>query len=153
MNIVELCKRPAYLATVTDWNLAEWPEPKRSHENVKKRIFGSGIDNALPQTLVIEENNEPIGYATLVLYEKGIVIGRFHWIDAVYVIPKWRREGLASKLILAMETKAAEFNISEMFALTDLPILYHKLGWITVEEHRDGTVVSKKLREESMGHC
>ena len=145
VKIVELCNRPTYLGTIIDWNLKAWPKPDRNQDEVKLRIFGKGIGNQLPQTLILEEKDEPIGYSTLIYYEKGLLTGRLHWIDAVYVKPERRKKGLGSKLIRAAEKKAGELNISELFALTDLPVLYHKLGWSTVEAHSDGTIVSKRI--------
>ncbi|MBI1860101.1 MAG: GNAT family N-acetyltransferase [Deltaproteobacteria bacterium] len=126
----------------------EWPEPKRSREDVIVRIFGAGKEDQLPQTLVLHEEAGPIGYSTILLYEKGRSSGQIHWIDAVYVKPEKRKRGLWTKLILAAEGKAKALGASEVFALTDIPILYQKLSW-TICETRTGTasgsVMSKKL--------
>jgi N-acetylglutamate synthase-like GNAT family acetyltransferase len=145
MKIVELCNCHTHLETIIDWNLTEWPKPARSREDVKQRIFGQGLGQQLPQTLILQDGDEPVGYATLVLYERGRTTRRVHWIDAVYIKPELRMKGLGSKLILAAVRKAAELGISELFALTQIPELYRKLGWTTVETHTDGTVVSKRI--------
>jgi N-acetylglutamate synthase-like GNAT family acetyltransferase len=148
MKMIELCQCPNYLETIIDWNLKAWPKPERTREEVKQRIFGEGVRNKLPQTLILEGNNEPLGYSTLVFYEKGVALGRLHWIDAVYVKPERRKMGLGSKLILAAEKKAAELNLSDLFALTDVSTLYLKLGWTIVETHSDGIIVSKKVSKK-----
>ena len=148
MRILELSKCPEFLNTIVDWNLKEWPKPDRSRGDVKARIFGSGTEDQLPQTLVLEENDEAIGYATMILYEKGRPMGQLHWIDAVFIKPEKRKKGLASQLIVAAEKKAATLGILELFALTDIPLLYQKLGWALCEtrvENVAGTIVCRKL--------
>lgn len=84
--------------------------------------------------LVAILGNEPIGFVSLTLYEKGIEQGRPHWIDALFVAPPHRRHGLAQRLLRAAEEKAATLEITELFALTEIPGLYHKCGWQSVEE-------------------
>ena len=150
MRIIELADHPGFIETIVDWNLKQWPKPERSREDVKARVFGKGIDDKLPRTLVLEEGNLPIGYSTMVLYEKGRAAARLPWIDAVYVTPESRKNGLGSMLIRATEKTASRLGISELFALTDIPELYLKLGWTVVEVqdgHPFGVVLSKRLEK------
>lgn len=94
----------------------------------------------------------PIGFVSLTLYEKGIEQGRPHWIDALYIEPAYRRRGLALKLIQAAEIRGGILGISEIFALTEIPGLYHKAGWHDVQKSNTPTsrdvIVGKRLAEK-----
>lgn len=58
------------------------------------------------------------------------------WVNAVLVQPGYRHRGIASKLIVAAQSTA-----HKLFALTDIPELYTKVGWLVVSHESDGTVV------------
>lgn len=51
------------------------------------------------------------------------------WINAVLVEPGYRRQGLGRRLIAAAQESARRFGAARLYALTELPALYSKLGW------------------------
>ena len=67
----------------------------------------------------------------------GIVESIAVWVNALRVEPSFRGQGVASKLIQYAQHKA-----SPLYALTDVPLLYTKLGWCQIQVDKDGTVVS-----------
>jgi GNAT superfamily N-acetyltransferase len=151
INIVELLDHPEFIPAVIGWIRQEWPD-SRDDDAIEERLCGSRHGGTLPVALVAISDNEPIGFVSLTLYEKGIEQGRPHWIDALYVEPLRRGQGLAQRLLRAVEEKAAPLRITELFALTEIPGLYHKCGWRSVEEivtpqGRD-FIVSKSLAEK-----
>ena len=69
------------------------------------------------------------------------------WINALFVPPKHRRNGIASQLVRAAEAEAARAGERELFALTDIPKLYQKLGWQCMKSSSGGIVVGALLKE------
>ncbi len=67
------------------------------------------------------------------------------WINAVYISPAHRNQGLATQLIQAAEQAAIQLNLRELFVLTHRPTLYGALGWQTVSTDGDDTVLKKCL--------
>lgn len=63
------------------------------------------------------------------------------WINAIVVAPTHRRRGVASGLIRAAEKVITGSSSKRLYALTDVPALYSKLGWETVETGTDGSVM------------
>jgi predicted N-acetyltransferase YhbS len=127
-KIVELIDRPNLIPTIVSWVQREWPK-NRNDESVEHRICGAREREKLPSALIALSGNLPIGFISLVYYEKGVEVGRPHWIDAVYVEPSHRGQGVACELLREAERKAASMGIERLFALTEIPDFYKKSGW------------------------
>ena len=57
------------------------------------------------------------------------------WINALFVKPQYRKQGLAQKLVSCAIEEANNTGIVELFVYTEYPLLYKKLGWrIIVQE-------------------
>jgi len=67
------------------------------------------------------------------------------WVNAVYVVPEYRGEGLGSQLVQKVKTEAAAINIKPLYAHTDIPNLYQRLHWSTVNCSGDSFVLTKTL--------
>jgi len=67
------------------------------------------------------------------------------WINAVYVIPEYRGERIGSQLVQKAETEAAAININQLYVHTDIPNLYQKLHWSTVNCSGDSFVLTKTI--------
>jgi GNAT superfamily N-acetyltransferase len=152
INIVDLLDRPEFIPIVVKWIRAEWPD-SRDDRAVEERLCGARQRGTLPLALVAVSSSTPVGFVSLTLYEKGIEQGRPHWIDALYVEPAHRGRGLALELLEAAERAGGVLGISELFALTEIPELYHRAGWRRFEEiaaasGRD-VIVGRRLTEKS----
>ena len=151
ISIVDLLDHPQFIPAVIGWIRQEWPD-SRDDGATEERLCGSRRPATLPVALVAISYNEPIGFVSLTLYEKGIEQGRPHWIDALYVDPPHRGQGLAQRLLGATEEKAATLGITELFALTEIPGVYHKCGRRSVEEIATAEgrdyIVNKRLAEK-----
>ena len=58
------------------------------------------------------------------------------WVNALFVVPRMRKQGVATKLILESQQCVANLH-----ALTDVPTLYLNTGWKLVSTDDDGSVV------------
>ena len=130
-DVVSSSAAHIHLKRLSEWLLEEWGEVET-------------FDNVPPPLLAIE-GRELLG---------GLMFSTFHkpgreeqglWINALFVAPEHRRQGIASQLIRAAETEAVRTGEQELFALTDIPKLYENLGWRCVETSSDGTVVGTLL--------
>lgn len=69
------------------------------------------------------------------------------WINALLVLPTERKKGIGSRLVRSAETEARQLAITELFVLSEFPILYQKLGWQPVSLVSGGkeTILRKRF--------
>ena len=67
------------------------------------------------------------------------------WINAVLVVPAYRRLGIASKLIAKAEREASRLGFQEMFVQTEFSSLYQLLNWTVSKTNKNETILSKVL--------
>lgn len=98
----------------------EWPE-----------IQPSDLDgNTTPEPLVaLTDANILAGGLAFVAAKSPLNDEPAVWINAVLVAPEYRRQGVASQLIVAAERAASLVGVSSLYALTEVPDLYSKLNW------------------------
>ena len=66
------------------------------------------------------------------------------WLAAVYVAPAYRKQGIGSALVKAVESAAQQIQIARLYLFTpDQEHFYARLGWSVLErvEYRHQTVV------------
>ena len=101
-------------------------------ENFEAEKYGKKI----PDPIVVIKNSILVGGLAFTSYKepntKDIVI----WVNALFVIPEMRKQGIARHLIQASQKYA-----SCLYALTDIPSLYTNLGWQKVKTDNNGTIV------------
>ncbi|MDN3650033.1 GNAT family N-acetyltransferase [Reinekea marina] len=107
---------------------SEWPE----FEGFKQEKLGVKI----PDPIVSSINGELVGGLSFTSYQVPMSDSIAIWINAVFVIPKFRGMGIASKMIDKTQEVA-----EELYALTDVPELYSKLDWNIVLKNENGTTV------------
>ena len=126
-----------HLEQLQEWYIAEWEEID----------FYKGATDGLtvPSPLLALDDRELLGGLTFSRYlaPGSLEIGL--WINALLVAPKHRGNGIASLLIQAAEGESANIEAKELFAKTDIPEMYLKLGWINVASNSEGEVLKKVL--------
>ena len=135
--VVSSSATPEHVRCVREWFVAEW--------GPKSALDLDAIPNLSP--LVAIANGEPIGGLAFTRFQRpgpGPKVSVL-WINALFVPPIHRRKGIASQLIQAAEAEAVRLREAELYALTDLPALYEKLGWRLIRSDAAGTVVGKTL--------
>ena len=92
---------------------------------------------SLPLTFVALEAGEPIGTASLKAFDMETRSDLTPWLTSLHVAKPWRRRGIGSSLVKAIEQKAVELGIRKLFLFTTDAALdalfYSRLGW-TVKE-------------------
>ncbi len=138
-HVVNSSAAPSHLKRLREWIIAEWGDVDSS-EGQSEKI-------TVPPPLLAIDSSELLGGLMFSSFQKpdGEELGL--WINALFVAPEHRRKGIASQLVRAAEEEAARTGERELFALTDVPKLYQKLGWQCVKNSSEGTVVGALLEE------
>ncbi len=139
MDILYLADRREVTPTLAGWIYNEWSYlyPEMTRNDVLNFLHERSNKEKLPLTLVAFEAGEPIGTASLRTFDMETRRDLPHWLSSLYVTKPWRRKGIGSSLVGAVEKKAAELNIGKLFLFTTDAALpgrfYSGLGW-TVKE-------------------
>ena len=106
---------------------------------------GSVAGLLMPAPLLAKKDDELVGglaFTGAALAGSDI---QLLWVNAVFVQPAWRGQGIASQLIRHAETVAAGAGFNAVYALTDIPEMYRKLGWTVVRSSDNGYVLTRTL--------
>lgn len=120
-QIINSKNSPEYLSQLHSWFLAEWGKIDSFESNIK------GL--AVPPPLLVLKEGELLGGLSFTAASKPGEDEIGIWINAVLIKPEDRGKGLATALLQQALLDAAQMNIKEIFAFTDIPLLYQKLGW------------------------
>jgi len=88
-----------------------------------------GIQIPCPIAALID--HEVVGGLSFTSYKEPNGDDIVVWVKAVFVVPRYRHRGVATKLI-----QAAQVSNKPLYALTDIPILYTDIGWRTVKKRQ-----------------
>ena len=127
----------AKVQLLREWFIAEWD---------RLDAFGGSIDGLdMPDPILALEGDNLVGGLafTRAAMTGSDVTGL--WINAVLVAPPFRGRGIATRLIGQAETDARAAGFTTIHVLTDIPLLYSKLGWTVARESAKGFVLNKHL--------
>lgn len=114
----------------------EWPTlqaVRGNGRNVPEPLVAVTPGHTLAGGLTFLDSESPAG-------ESGAL-----WINTVLVVPACRRQGVASLLIQAAHTAARLAGARHLHALTEVPDLYRKQGWIVARQNGIDFVMSRDL--------
>lgn len=106
--------------------------------------------DTLPIAWVAHDDSEVFGTAALRASDLEGREDLTPWLGGVYVLPQFRRRGIASALCAVVEQKARHFGASSLYLFTtDQSKLYRHLGWGFLERiqwhGREGEIMVKRL--------
>lgn len=109
------------------------------------RIFSGHLNwDHIPLTLIAFLDGQPAGTASIYVHDLDARPDLSPWLAAVYVAPSFRKQGIGSKLVKAVESVAQKLQIGRLYLFTpDQEHFYTNLGWSVLErlEYRNQTVV------------
>jgi len=145
-EVVDLVYRQwADLFTAADTSKAELHEMFRSR----------AVTNRLPIAIVALSGTELVGTGSIKLSEPGTKPGLSPWLAGMYVKENFRKSGVGTMLVRALETKAAELGVQTLYLSVGAALcFYEHLGWVALERVtsygvKDVTIMSKNLRSPS----
>lgn len=109
------------------------------------RIFSRHLNrDRIPLTLIAFLDGQPAGTASIFVHDMDTRPDLSPWLAAVYVAPSYRKQGIGSKLVKAVESEAQKLDIHRLYLFTpDRERFYTRLGWSVLErvEYWNQTVV------------
>jgi GNAT superfamily N-acetyltransferase len=142
IQVISSRAAPTHLSRLHEWLVAEWDEID-TFEFQKEGV-------KLPAPLLAVHQEDLLGGLVFSTFRRPGGSKSALWINALFVVPEYRGQGVASRLVRAAEDKAVRSGEQEMFALTNIPELYVKL-WMELR--------GKRLRRDcngpllQMGQC
>lgn len=121
--IVPLAEHPEFHEAVVQWLHSEWS------------VDASEIETFLPPSsdrpgaLVATAGDQPIGALAFKRHQSRFQSSAELWINAVYVHPDHRRQGVGGQLVRAAMDVCRSQCVVQVFAFTDVPGLYSTCGW------------------------
>ncbi|WP_104204528.1 GNAT family N-acetyltransferase [Billgrantia saliphila] len=137
INIVRLSPDSDHVPTVASWTYAEWGHLNPGYTAASwceafRRECGDG---GVPSIFVAMEGDQPVGTAALMARDMDSRPELTPWLASVFVLPEWRGQGIASRLIRRVEAEAAGCGVDLFYLFTpDQQALYRRLGW---QDHED----------------
>jgi len=130
-----------HLSQLAEWFIAQW-EPVDVYRGAQPGFV-------VPDPLIATEQDELLGGLALSRYQAADGQQLAMWINALIVTPTHRGRGIASMLICGAERQAVKVQATEIYAKTDVPDLYRKLGWVALAEEDDDVILKKVLSVEA----
>ena len=136
MKISYLADHPDVIPILSDWFYREWAylHPDRTEQDVFRLLSERTNKNSIPVALVAFEGDELIGTVCLKIHDMDTKLELAPWLAGLYVKEAWRRKGVGSDLVKAIEKKALKLGVNHLFLYTpESEQLYSKLGWKVME--------------------
>lgn len=129
---------------------AEWGHlfPRISLEEREARLQGATGRSEIPSIVIAVDGPKLVGSAALVGQDMSDRLELTPWLAAVYVKPKYRRQGIAATLVGRVEQEAKALGTEQIYLFTEHEeAFYAKRGW-ELMEHRDyhGTPVAVMVK-------
>jgi GNAT superfamily N-acetyltransferase len=154
-----LADRPEFLAILARWHHDEWGylHPGDTAEKRAVRMEEHLGKTQIPTTFTAVTEGKPVGSASLVDYDMEDREDLTPWLASVYVVPEYRRRGIASALVRRVEEEARALGVVTLYLFTwDQERLYAGLGWSVLErteyKAEEIVIMSKKIGVENGGN-
>jgi GNAT superfamily N-acetyltransferase len=152
MRLEFLADRPEFILPVASWIYQEWPEEFTTvgFDAWLAEFRGTLMRDGIPTTFVATEGPGLLGTASLIASDLPDRPGLSPWLASVYVLPRYRRIGIATALIGRVLAQASWLGMEQIYLQTASRVdFYKRLGWIEREQvefvGHVVTVMSKRL--------
>jgi len=137
VEIANLCNYPQHLTTLAQWHFDQWSAyyPDQTLQDFIDDLQASLCGNLIPQTFIALQNGQLAGSASLLADDLDCRPMLGPWLASVFVHPDFRQQGLATRLIKAVEDHAEQSKINTLYLFTpDQQAWYQRLGWAPHED-------------------
>lgn len=122
-----------HLVSVATWQHEAWGHlnPTLSFERRCTEVRREcGQVGGVPSVFVAMAGDQPVGTASLTVDDMDTRPELAPWLASVFVLPEWRGQGIASRLVRRVEREAREAGVETLYLYTpDQQALYRRLGW------------------------
>ncbi|MDQ6809390.1 MAG: GNAT family N-acetyltransferase [Verrucomicrobiota bacterium] len=138
VTIHYLAEYPHYADELAGFSYAEWPATYELRGESLSDVVRSYRERAridsLPLALVALASGVLIGTVSLKHHDLEILPGLTPWLGGLFVVPEWRKRGVASQLMQRAINEARRLDLERLFLWTSsAEALYLRLGWRSVE--------------------
>ena len=133
MRIVHLLDVPYCLPRLVDWFIAEWElwYGTEGEGDAGQDLAACGDRDAIPLCLVaMDTDDELLGTAALRAASVGSELGVGPWLAGFLVDPHYRRNGVGTALVAAIEAEADRLGFDAIYVSTDTARgIFERRGW------------------------
>ena len=134
--IHDLADFPHWLPVISAWFHDEWRDMygDQTRNDIEQRLAGSLARDSIPTALVAVADGEVIG--TVALRDQALaMLPNSPVVTGLFVVPHYRRRGVAAQLLRAAENKAREIGLCKLYLFTQTPhAFYGAYGWSRYQE-------------------
>lgn len=152
MDIAYLADHKEVIPALARWFYQEWAylHPDRTLEDVERLIGERTNTTKIPVALVAFEGGELLGTVCLKVHDMDTRLDLTPWLAGLYVAAPWRRKGIGTALVSAIEKKAHELQVEKLYLFTpESEGFYSRLGWHVYERTEyhghPATIMGKKI--------
>ncbi len=137
---------PQHLPLVACWIYDEWGYliQDLTMKQVEARLQNHLNGDLIPLTVVGIQDHFPVGTASLMIEDMSSRLDLSPWLASVYVLPEYRKQGIGSQLVSAVEEIGQRLGFQKLYLFTpDQERFYARLGWVVFDhaEYRGQQVV------------
>ena len=159
MKIACLADHQEVIPILAGWFHREWSYlyPQRTRQDVARSISERIKRTTIPLALLAFEGDELLGTVCLKTRDMDNRPELTPWLAGLYVKDVWRRRGVGSALVRAIETCAREIGVERLYLYTpEAERFYTGLGWCIKERtsyhHVPVSIMQKPLDNELVSH-
>lgn len=132
MDIEYLADHKDVIPILARWFYEEWAylHPDRTLEDVERLIAERANKTRIPVALAAFDGDELLGTVCLKTHDMETRLDLTPWLAGLYVAKPWRRKGVGTALVKAIERKARELAVRRLYLYTpESEGFYSRLGW------------------------
>jgi len=144
IQIFPLDERPQYAAVCAHWSYGQWVARRDVSFDINLLVYQERASSkTLPRTFVICSDSFPAGMVSVKENDMRSRLDLSPWLSALYVMPGYRKKGLAERLVECVKEYARALGFAAIYLFIDvsdeskLTVYYEKSGWIYVGESPD----------------
>lgn len=152
IQIAYLADQPRHIKTIAKWLYTEWGYVRQGNtvEATVERLNTHLNRTNMPITIVATEGEALVGTACIRRSDLETRKNLTPWLSSVYVAEEYRKQGVGSELVSAIEKIAYDLGVRRLYLFTpNRQSFYRRLGWISLEEVEYGektvTVMTKRI--------
>ena len=154
VRIDYLADHPEMIPTQANWHYNQWGylnpgcTVDRYIASLEKQLGRKQVPTAF---VALEEDNSPLGSASLVTFDMDTKMDLSPWLASVFVVPEQRNKRIGSSLVRRVVDEAKEIGIEILYLFTpDRENFYARMGWTVFERtvYRGERIVIMSIRLE-----
>ncbi|WP_106477241.1 GNAT family N-acetyltransferase [Phytohalomonas tamaricis] len=135
-EVVRLTPEHDALPVLAHWHFVQWGylRPGTNCTLTLAELRRECTSQVVPSTYAAMIDGQPVGSVQLLAYDMDLRPEWSPWLASVFVVPQYRRRGIASQLVRHAEKVAFSTGIDTLYLYTpDQQTLYERLGWRRLE--------------------